>query len=164
MGISRQFHIRCTDTHISNSLLLHLVGFSILFTYIDDARSNTNEIHNQINISSRRTCLTVWGFNVVFVRRTESRRVEGDDTENRGAQEEKVKRKLNKRRKEIRATIFALERQLYFVKHRCISLIILVARSTLTLLLQKVGGKKLKKLSTTLRMSVRLSYAHSFYS
>ena len=67
------------------------------------------------------------------------RRAEGDDTENRTGIREKVRRKLNKRRKEIRTTIFALERQLYFVKHRCISLIILVARSTLTLLLQKMG-------------------------
>jgi hypothetical protein len=29
---------------ISKLLLLHLVGLSILFTYIDDARSNTNQI------------------------------------------------------------------------------------------------------------------------
>jgi hypothetical protein len=28
---------------INKSLLLHLVGLSVLFTYIDDARSNTNQ-------------------------------------------------------------------------------------------------------------------------
>jgi hypothetical protein len=30
---------------ISKSLLLHVVGLSTLFTYIDDARSNTNQIY-----------------------------------------------------------------------------------------------------------------------
>jgi len=73
----------------------------------------------------------------------ESRRAEGDDTENRtGTTEKESNVNLTRDEKEIRAIIFALERQLYFVKHRCISLIILVARSTLTLLLQKIGGEK----------------------
>jgi len=29
---------------INQSLLLHVVGLYVLFTYIDDARSNTNQI------------------------------------------------------------------------------------------------------------------------
>jgi len=52
---------------INKSLLLHLVGLSILLTYIDDARSDTNQNHSAFIFWAQTTLHNVRNYSSVMV-------------------------------------------------------------------------------------------------